>query len=109
MERVLGIGGVFFRARDPKKLAAWYRENLGVPIEADQTFGTFRSTSADEPAVWATFPQETEYFGSGNQSLMINYRVRDIDRILSQLRAIGTPVDERIEESEFGRFGWATD
>src|SRR5205807_4068671 len=65
MERVLGIGGVFFKARDPKALAAWYREHLGVPVEPEQTYGAFTSAAAGEQAVWSAFPADTSYLGSG--------------------------------------------
>ncbi len=108
MEKVLGIGGVFFRSRDPVTLAAWYREHLGVPIEAGQTYGTLASAAAGEHSVWSTFPADTGYFG-GPTAFMINYRVGDLDAMLAQLRAAGVPVDERVEDYDYGRFGWATD
>lgn len=110
MEKVLGLGGVFFKARDPKALAAWYREHLGVPVEAGQTYGSFPSTAAGEVAVWSTFPLDTKYFGSGPQPFMVNYRVRNLDAMLAQLRAAGVQVDDKVEDYEgLGRFGWATD
>ena len=59
--------------------------------------------------VWAPFPADTEYFGPSGQQTMVNFRVRDLDAMLEQLRAAGVVVDERVEEIEFGRFGWATD
>src|SRR5262245_42318288 len=109
MEQVLGIGGVFFKARDPKKLAAWYRETLGVPVEMGGTYAALFSREAAEPTVWSAFSADTDYFGSADQQAMINYRVRDLDAMLAQLRAAGVPVLDRIDDSEFGRFGWATD
>src|SRR6188472_1776308 len=109
MERVLGIGGVFFKARDPKALAAWYREHLGVPVEPEQTYGAFTSAAAGEQAVWSAFPADTSYFGSGPSPFMVNYRVRDLDAMLAQLRAAGAQVEDRVEDYGFGRFGWATD
>ena len=109
MERVTGIGGVFFRAKDPAALAGWYREHLGVPVEADQTYASLTSTGSGEMTVWSTFPADTEYFGPGEQSLMVNYRVSDLDAMLAQLRAAGARVEDRIEEHEYGRFAWAYD
>jgi predicted enzyme related to lactoylglutathione lyase len=110
MEKVLGIGGVFFKARDPKALAAWYRQHLGVPVEPDQTYGPFTSATAGEQAVWSAFAADTEYFGSGPQPFMVNYRVRNLDAMLAQLRAAGAQVDDQVEDyGEIGRFGWATD
>ena len=109
MEQVVGIGGVFFKARDPKALAAWYREHLGVPVEPEQTYGAFTSAAAGEQAVWSAFPADTSYFGSGPAPFMVNYRVRNLDAMLAQLRAAGAQVDDRVEDYDYGRFGWATD
>jgi len=108
MERVLGIGGIFFKARDPQALAAWYRDHLGVPLDAGQTYGTFNSAAAGESTVWSTFPSDTKYFGS-TAPFMVNYRVRDLDAMLAQLRAAGAVVEERVEDHGYGRFGWAMD
>jgi predicted enzyme related to lactoylglutathione lyase len=109
MEQVLGIGGIFFKARDPEALAAWYREHLGVPVEAEQAYGVFTSAAAGEQLVWSTFPADTDYFGAGPAPFMVNYRVRNLDAMLAQLRAAGAQVDDRVEDLEYGRFGWATD
>src|SRR5437868_11202588 len=109
MERVIGLGGVFFKCRDPQALAEWYLEHLGVPVEAGQTYGMFQSAQAAEPTAWSVFPADTEYFGDGPAPFMFNYRVRNLDAMLAQLRAAGGPVEDRIEEYDYGRFGWATD
>lgn len=109
MEQVLGIGGVFFKARDPKALAEWYRQHLGVSVEAGATYATLKAAAAGDPTVWSTFPADTTYFGGGPASCMINYRVRNLDAMLAQLRAAGVQVDERVEDYDYGRFGWATD
>jgi predicted enzyme related to lactoylglutathione lyase len=108
METVLGIGGIFFKARDPKALAAWYRQHLGVPVEPEQTYATFTAATGDK-TVWSTFPADTSYFGSGPAPFMVNYRVRNLDAMLAQLRAAGAQVEDRIEEYDYGRFGWAVD
>ncbi len=103
-ERVTGIGGVFFRAQDPKALADWYREHFGVPVTDDGTvvFPESRNT------VWAAFSDDTNYWPSEKQ-FMTNFTVRDLDAMLAQLRAAGVPVDDRMEDLEYGRFGWCTD
>ena len=116
MKHVLGIGGVFFKAQDPDKLAAWYREHLGLDVEE---YGgvTFREgATADEgsPArqaytVWSAFPSDTEYFAPSTKPFMINFRVADLDALLAKLRSEGVTVDERTDKSEFGYFGWAMD
>jgi len=107
MERVTGIGGVFFRARDPQALAAWYEEHLGVPLEAEQTYAVF--TDSRGAHVWSAFAQDTDYWPSEKHG-MVNYTVPDLDAMLAQLREAGVTVDENIHEIEgIGRFGWATD
>ena len=104
MERATGIGGVFFRPRDPERLRAWYRDHLGIDFE-DWGGHVFRA-EADAVLVWAPFASETEYFEG---PLMINYRVRDLDAMLEQLRASGVDVVRETHEDENGRFGWAFD
>ena len=105
-ETVQGIGGVFFRARNPEALRAWYAEQLGIDME---DYGTTFTAAEGDQTVWAPFAADTEYFGPTGQQSMVNFRVRDLDAMLDQLRTAGVSVDERVEEIEFGRFGWATD
>jgi hypothetical protein len=76
MERVMGIGGVFLKAHDPKALAAWYRDHLGVPVDPGQTYGAVTSSGPGEMTVWSTFPADTQYFGPGPATFMVNYRVK---------------------------------
>jgi predicted enzyme related to lactoylglutathione lyase len=111
--RVLGVGGVFFRSPDPGQLANWYRETLGLQIEA---WGTTHGTSFSPEAmpvnsftVWSTFASDTEYFGDRRQSYMINLVVDDLDAALTNVRAAGGGVIPEKEEHDFGRFGWIVD
>ena len=105
MERVLGIGGYFLRADDPPALGAWYRDCLG--LDADEN-GLWRPDAG--PTVFATFESETDYFGSRAQQTMLNFRVRDLDAMLAQLRVAGADVADDVQEMEgVGRFGWVTD
>jgi predicted enzyme related to lactoylglutathione lyase len=105
MERVLGIGGYFMRADDPAALGAWYRDCLG--LDADEN-GLWRQAAGT--TVFATFAADTDYFGSRAQQAMLNFRVRDLDAMLAQLRARGADVAEETEDMEgIGRFGWVTD
>jgi transcriptional regulator with XRE-family HTH domain len=105
MEGVLGIGGYFMRAADPVALGAWYRDCLG--LDADEN-GLWRQGAG--PTVFATFEPETDYFGSRAQQTMLNFRVRDLDAMLAQLRAKGADVANETQNMEgVGRFGWVTD
>jgi predicted enzyme related to lactoylglutathione lyase len=113
VEHVRGMGGVFFRAADPKALLDWYRTHLGVEPAADFEGHVFRwsedPAATEGTTTWALFPTDTSYFGEGRQASMVNYRVLDLDRMLDQLRGAGVEVIDRVEDSEFGRFGWAVD
>lgn len=105
MERVTGIGGVFFRTRDPDALRDWYAEHLGVPVNE----GGYVIFPESRNTVWAPFSENTDYWTAAKQG-MVNFTVRDLDAMLSQLRDAGVEVDEKTEELEgVGRFGWAID
>jgi predicted enzyme related to lactoylglutathione lyase len=105
MERVLGIGGYFLRAADPAALTAWYRDCLGLDIDAN---GLWNPQAG--PTVFAAFESETDYFGSRAQRTMLNFRVRDLEAMLAQLRDKGADVDGSVQQMEgIGRFGWVTD
>jgi predicted enzyme related to lactoylglutathione lyase len=107
VERVTGIGGVFLRSRDPAALSAWYAEHLGLDVE--DWHGAVLRVLGGETLVWALFPTDTEYFGRLDQQAMVNYRVADLDAMLAQLRAAGVEVIDDVQDSEYGRFGWAVD
>lgn len=111
MERVTGIGGVFFRAEDPARLRAWYREHLGVEGEAWGAFFRWRDDprAATGGTVWAPFPRDTAYFGPSQAAFMISFRVKSLDAMLDQLRRGGVTVDEKVQVEPSGRFGWAMD
>ena len=105
MERVLGIGGYFMRAADPAGLAAWYRDCLG--LDADE-HGVWQPDAG--VTVFATFETDSDYFGSRTQQTMLNFRVRDLDAMLAQLRAKGAAVVPDTQEMQgVGRFGWVND
>lgn len=105
MEKVRGIGGVFFKSKDPKALARWYAEHLGVPLE-DWGGAVFKGEGT---TVWNAFSADTTYFAPSTAPFMINFRVDNLDAMLAQLRSLGDTVDDKIEDSDFGRFGWVMD
>ena len=113
MERVVGIGGIFFKATDKKALGEWYRDNLGVPLEEDWGGAVFSWKAegvGDSPyTVWSPFPADTTYFEPSEKPFMVNMLVRDLDAMRAQLIANGCDVDEKVEENEFGKFGWVMD
>ena len=107
-ERVQGIGGFFFRAKDPKKLAEWYERHLGitrVPENYDMT--PWRSDAGT--TIFAPFREDTSYFGDPRLQWMINFRVRDLQRMTEQLRAEGIEVELDPEVYPNGRFARLSD
>ena len=106
MERVVGIGGAFFRSREPEKLRTWYAEHLGFDVQ-DWGGQPFVAKDSDV-TVWSIFAGESDYWPAGQQ-WMLNYRVEDLDAMLAQLRDAGVTVDDKTSEDENGRFGWAVD
>jgi predicted enzyme related to lactoylglutathione lyase len=104
---------VFFKAADTAALQAWYREHLGLEPEFE-TGTVLHWRSAEDPdrpgtTTWALFASDSDYFGSPTSRFMVNYRVSDLDAMLTQLRAAGVTVDEHVEDTGYGRFGWAVD
>jgi glyoxylase I family protein len=108
MERVTGIGGVFFRSRDPDALGRWYAEHLGVTA-SPESYGEEAWRQAAGPTVWAPFPLDTDYFGDHTRTWMINFRVADLDAMVTQLRAAGISVDIDAERYPNGRFARLAD
>lgn len=112
-KHVTGVGGVFFKAEDPKKLREWYAKHLGItPTDHGSVIFTFREDDNPDKRgylVWGPFPESTKYFDPSTKPFMFNYRVRDLDGLLAKLRAAGVTVDDKVEEYEYGRFGWAVD
>ena len=113
MKRVSGIGGIFFKARQPTVLREWYRAHLGIVIE--EWGGTaFQWSGPENPSgvgttVWSIFEDTSTYFAPSTAAFMINYRVEDLKAVLAALREEGCDVDEKVDESEFGKFGWVMD
>jgi predicted enzyme related to lactoylglutathione lyase len=113
-QRVTGIGGIFFKADDAPKLREWYKKHLGLPV--DPTWGgcMFHWRDAKNPrekkyTVWSAFEGDTKYFKPSKKPFMINFQVTNLKRVLAALKREGVAVNDKIEESEFGKFGWVMD
>lgn len=110
MKRVVGVGGIFFKAKDPAALNAWYEKHLGMKFEP---WGgvVFQDGPGAAPGttVWSLFKADTQYFAPSTAPFMINYRVDNLDALLEALRAEGCQVDEKVDKSELGNFGWVMD
>lgn len=111
--KVTGIGGIFFKSRDPKALRQWYQLHLGIALE-DWGGAVFQWNSDSNPSgvgstVWNVFEADTKNFGPGPSQFMINFRVDNVNALLERLRAEGCEVSANAADSEYGRFGWVTD
>jgi catechol 2,3-dioxygenase-like lactoylglutathione lyase family enzyme len=103
MHRVTGIGGFFFRSKDPENLAKWYNDKLGIdPVPADYNQKPW--TQEAGPTAFAPLPQDTDYFGAPARNWMLNFRVRDLNAVVEQLRADGIEVKVDPEAYPNGRF-----
>lgn len=108
MKRVTGIGGVFFKAKDPKTLAEWYEKHLGIPFNGS-VYSSFTSEKEGEMTVFSMFPEDTDYFAPAEKPFMFNFRVEDLHAFLKVLKEEGVEVIEKTEEYSYGKFGWIVD
>jgi predicted enzyme related to lactoylglutathione lyase len=114
MKRVTGLGGVFFKSEEPKKLREWYGKHLGLEI-TDWGSNFFwidpNNPTAKQPArtVWSPFEKDTNYFEPSPKPFMFNYRVHNLHELLAVLREEGVTVIDKVEEYPYGKFGWIMD
>jgi len=107
MEKVAGIGGLFFRAHDPAALGNWYLQNLGIALTPTAENSPVWEQEAG-PTVFSPFPETTKYFGDPQKMWMINFRVHDLEKMVAQLRAAG--IEVKVAESDAnGRFAHLRD
>ncbi len=109
-ERVTGIGGIFFKTKDPKAVKDWYRDHLG--LNTDQWGSTFwwkNKEGEDCSTQWSPFKNDTDYFEPSKKEFMMNFRVENLDELLETLKAEGVQVIDKKESLEEGKFGWIID
>lgn len=106
-KKVTGIGGIFFKCKDPKKMNEWYKTHLGldttdygVTFEWKETAETGKSGST----TWSTFPESTKYFEPSAKDFMINYRVADLESLVEELKKEGVAIVDKIESYDYGKF-----
>jgi predicted enzyme related to lactoylglutathione lyase len=105
--RVTGIGGIFFKCKDPQKLREWYHQHLGIKIE--EYGATFNWMGQNGHTVWGTFKQDTKYFEPSQQQFMINFRVDDLESLLKQLKHDGVEQVGEMHVYEYGKFAHIID
>lgn len=109
MKRATGIGGVFFRCKDPVKTREWYAKHLGLNVNE---YGTSFKWTTAEPAgytAWCTFKDDTDYFGNSGQEFMINYRVEDLEWLIAELKKEGVEIAGEIDTYDYGKFAHIID
>src|SRR5688572_8128204 len=110
MKRVTGIGGVFFKTEDPKKIKEWYGKHLGLPV--DDYGASFRWIDVDNKeavTAWNPFKTDTEYFQPSQKQFMFNYRVENLVELLKVLKEEGVQIVGEMQEFSYGKFGWIMD
>ena len=114
MKRVTGLGGVFFKTEDPKKIKAWYEKHLGMNM--DEYGFSFRWKDLDNPdanvpalTAWSPFKEDTTYFSPSKKQFMFNYRVENLVELLKALKEEGVEIVGEIQEFPYGKFGWIMD
>ncbi|WP_124978761.1 VOC family protein [Nonlabens xiamenensis] len=112
MKKVTGIGGIFFKTKDVKATKQWYEKHLGLAVdEYGCTFWQAEEVERNPKASqqWSPFEEKTSYFDPGRQEFMINYRVTDLENLLSELKSNGVQLVGEMQEFEYGKFGWILD
>lgn len=114
MKRVTGLGGVFFKSKDPNAIKEWYRKHLGLPVnEYGVSFQWLEVDNKDakEPATtaWSPFKKDSKYFSPSEKPFMFNYRVENLVELMKLLKEEGVQIIGEIEEYPYGKFGWIMD
>jgi predicted enzyme related to lactoylglutathione lyase len=107
MKKVTGIGGIFFKCKDPQKVKDWYSKNLGLQTDEYGTtfeWGQESESSAKGFTQWSPFPENTEYFNPSTKDFMINYRVENLQELVDQLKRDNVTILDGIESFEYGKF-----
>jgi predicted enzyme related to lactoylglutathione lyase len=107
MKKVTGIGGIFFKTKDPKKTTAWYEKHLGLntnPYGATFEWYEQADSSTKAQTQWTPFPETTTHFGNPQQPFMINYRVENLIALVEELKKEGVTILDNIETYDYGKF-----
>lgn len=107
MKKVTGIGGIFFKCKDPKAMREWYKTHLGIDAsEYGATFGwkDMSDSAKDGVTVWNPFPDTTKYFDPSTKEFMINYTVADLEALVEELKKEGVTIVDKIESYDYGKF-----
>jgi predicted enzyme related to lactoylglutathione lyase len=107
MKKVTGIGGVFFKCKDPEKMREWYKKHLGIEAEKyGATFEWYQEANSTKKGhtAWNPFPDTTKYFDPSTKDFMINYRVENLEALVEELKKEGVTIVDKIESYDYGKF-----
>ena len=106
-KKVTGVGGIFFKCKDPDAVKEWYKTHLG--FQTDQYGATFTFLKEEDPTQkgilqWSPFKENTDYFAPSEKEFMVNYRVENLEKLVAELKAAGETVEDEIETFDYGKF-----
>jgi len=109
-KRVIGLGGFFFKTKNPDKIKKWYGKHLGLPVDDyGCTFWWKDKEGKDSSTQWSPFKEDTNYFEPSKKQFMMNFRVENLKELLVTLEKEGVTIVGEIEEYDYGKFGWILD
>ncbi|UOB16178.1 VOC family protein [Abyssalbus ytuae] len=111
-KRVTGIGGFFFKSKNPAEIKEWYKKHLGLPVDKyGCTFTWRKDENPNEKALtqWSPFKEDTDYFEPSKKQFMMNFRVENLEQLLKTLKEEGVTIIGKTEEYSYGKFGWIID
>ena len=109
-KRVTGIGGFFFKCKDPDGVKKWYKNHLGIPVDSyGWTFWWKDAQGKDCSTQWSPFKEETPYFNPSQKQFMMNFRVENLEELLKELKKEGVQIVGEMQTYDYGKFGWIMD
>jgi len=109
-KRVTGLGGFFFKTKDPEKTKKWYKDHLGLPVDDYGCTFWWKDTHGNDCSTqWSPFKEDTKYFQPSKKEFMMNFRVENLHELLTALKEEGVTVVGEVEEYDYGKFGWIID
>ncbi len=109
-KRVTGLGGFFFKTKDPDNTKQWYKKHLGLPVDDYGCSFWWKDNKGNDCSTqWSPFKEDTKYFQPSEKQFMMNFRVEDLHELLATLKEEGVTVVGEVKEYDYGKFGWILD
>ncbi len=109
-KRVTGLGGFFFKTKNPDETKKWYKDHLGLPVDDYGCTFWWKDTKGNDCSTqWSPFKEDTDYFSPSKKQFMMNFRVENLHKLLATLKEEGVTIVGKVEEYDYGKFGWILD